>query len=62
MVGLRQVSVASWLLAARAKDFHKIAMFVSAEILDEQKLSDVLERHGLLSKWNNEKRRFSDEN
>jgi hypothetical protein len=52
---------ASWLLAGRAKDFSKIAMFVSAGILDHKKLQDVLERHGLSAKWEKEKWRFTDE-
>ena len=58
----REHLVASWLLAGRAKDFTKIAMFVSAGILNDIKLHDVLQRHGLLSKWNDQKWRFSDEN
>jgi len=53
---------ASWLLAGRAKDFNKIAMFVSAGIMNQRKLQDVLERHGLSSKWIEEKWRFSIEN
>jgi len=48
-------------LAGRAKDFSKIAMFVSAGILDHKKLQDVLERHGLSAKWEKEKWRFTDE-
>ncbi len=53
--------VAMWLLAGRAKDYQKIAMFREAEFLDEARLFDVLERHDLMSKWNKEKWRFADE-
>ncbi len=51
--------VAMWLYAGRAKDYQKIAMFHEAEILDEAKLSGILEKHGLTEKWNKEKWRFS---
>jgi len=53
--------VAMWLLAGRAKDYQKIAMFREAGFLDEAKLFDVLERHDLMSKWNREKWRFADD-
>ncbi|MGI8642095.1 MAG: hypothetical protein ACR2MG_19360 [Pyrinomonadaceae bacterium] len=53
--------VTMWLLAGRAKDYQKIAMFREAEFLDETKLFDVLERHDLMSKWHREKWRFADE-
>lgn len=53
--------VAMWLLAGRAKDYQKIAMFYAANLLDDDKLFDVLERHNLLLKWKKEKWRFSDE-
>ena len=53
--------VAMWLLAGRAKDYQKIAMFREAEFLDEAKLVGILERHALMSKWNKEKWRFADE-
>ena len=50
--------VAMWLLAGRAKDYQKIAVFWDAEILDEKKMFGILEKHGLISKWNKEKWRF----
>ena len=53
--------VAMWLLAGRAKDYQKIAMFREAEFLEEAKLVSILERHDLMSKWNREKWRFADE-
>ncbi len=53
--------VAMWLFAGRAKDYQKIAMFVDAEILDYNKLTEILERHDLLAKWKSEKWRFTDE-
>ena len=53
--------VAMWLFAGRAKDYQKIAMFVEADILDNAKLTKILERHGLLIKWEAEKWRFTDE-
>ncbi len=52
---------AMWLFAGRAKDYQKIAIFWEAEILDEQKMFDILEKHGLISKWNKEKWRFVNE-
>ena len=53
--------VAMWLLAGRAKDYQKIAMFVDANILDIDKLTIILERHDLLIKWEAEKWRFTNE-
>lgn len=53
--------VAMWLFAGRAKDYQKIAMFVDANILDIVKLTDILERHDLLVKWETEKWRFTNE-
>lgn len=53
--------VVMWLLAGRAKDYQKIAMFCEAEFLDETKLFDILERHDLMQKWNKEKWRFTNE-
>jgi predicted nucleotidyltransferase len=40
----REHLVAMWLFAGRIKDFEKISKFCEAEILDETKLFDVLER------------------
>lgn len=53
--------MAMWILAGRAKDYQKIAIFWEAEISDEKKLFDVLTRHDLISKWNKEKWRFINE-
>lgn len=53
--------VAMWLLAGRAKDYQKIAMFCEADFLDKAKLFDILERHDLMAKWSREKWRFADE-
>lgn len=49
---------AMWLLAGRAKDYQKIAMFCEAGLLNETKLFDILARHDLMRKWTKEKRRF----
>lgn len=57
----REHLVASWLLAGRAKDYSKIALFASCDIIDDAKLSNIFERHGLVAKWEKEKWRFGDE-
>ncbi len=57
----REHLVAMWLFAGRIKDYEKIAKFWEAEILDETKLFNILQRHNLTAKWNKEKRRFIDE-
>ncbi|MEJ7622621.1 MAG: hypothetical protein WKF34_01375 [Pyrinomonadaceae bacterium] len=57
----REHLVAMWLLAGRPKDYQKIGMFVDADILDYEKLNNILNRHGLLVKWEAEKWRFSNE-
>lgn len=57
----REHLVAMWLLAGRAKDYQKIAMFVDADLLDTRKLLGILERHELLLKWKKEKWRFTNE-
>ncbi|HRJ89965.1 MAG TPA: hypothetical protein PLN05_04185 [Pyrinomonadaceae bacterium] len=51
--------VAMWLFAGRAKDYQKIAMFVDAGILDNERLANILARHELLVKWESEKWRFT---
>jgi hypothetical protein len=43
--------VAMALKTARAKDFARILQFVEAGALDADKLDPILERHGLLEKW-----------
>ncbi|MEO6050978.1 MAG: hypothetical protein ABIP78_06565 [Pyrinomonadaceae bacterium] len=53
--------IAMWLFAGRAKDYQKIAMFVDANILDNEKLTNILERHDLLLTWESEKWRFMNE-
>jgi hypothetical protein len=53
--------VAMWLDAGRIKDHQKITIFWDADILDKQKLFDILERFGLQDKWEKEKWRFIDE-
>lgn len=53
--------VAMWIFAGRNKDYQKISMFWDAEILDKNRLFDILEKHDLISKWNKEKWRFADE-
>ncbi|MBA2335470.1 MAG: hypothetical protein H0V90_11115 [Blastocatellia bacterium] len=57
----REHLVAMWLFAGRAKDYQKITMFVDADILDHEKLTDILTRHDLLLKWEAEKWRFTGE-
>lgn len=57
----REHLAAMWLLAGRAKDYQKIAMFWETDLLDKRKLFDILERHELLLKWNKERWRFSNE-
>ena len=57
----REHLVAMWLFAARPKDYQKITMFIDADILDHEKLNDILIRHGLLVKWEAEKWRFANE-
>ncbi|MGA3325189.1 MAG: hypothetical protein ABSF45_12010 [Terriglobia bacterium] len=39
------------LRTARAKDFARILQFVEAGVLDSNKLDPILQRHGLLEKW-----------
>lgn len=57
----REHLVAMWLFAGRAKDFEKIGKFWEAKILNETKLSNILQRHDLIAKWHKAKRRFADE-
>jgi hypothetical protein len=57
----KEYLVAMWLFAGRAKDYQKIAAFEDADILDHVKLTDILERHDLLLKWETEKWRFTNE-
>ncbi|MGI8669118.1 MAG: hypothetical protein ACR2J3_04620 [Aridibacter sp.] len=57
----KEYLVAMWIFAGRNKDYQKISMFWDADILDEEKLFAILERHNLISKWNKEKWRFINE-
>lgn len=57
----REHLVAMWLFAGRIKDYQKITVFWEAEILEKQILFEILEKHGLLAKWNKEKWRFINE-
>lgn len=54
----REHLVAMWLFAGRAKDFQKIALFWEADLLNLEKLFDILERFSLRLKWDKEKWRF----
>lgn len=53
--------VAMWLLAGRQKDYQKIAVFTTSGMIDSATLSNILERHDLLVKWETEKWRFTDD-
>lgn len=57
----REHLVTMWLFAGRPKDYQKISMFVDANIIDHEKLDDMLCRHHLLLKWEAEKWRFTNE-
>jgi hypothetical protein len=53
---------AMWILAGRPKDYKKIEMFIEADFLNFDKLTDILTRYNLLEKWKKESWRFmSDE-
>ena len=52
--------VAMWLFAGRLKDYQKIAAFMEAGILDEPRLKMLLNKYGLLLKWEREKWRFAE--
>lgn len=47
-----------WLLAGRAKDFAKIAIFLENDLTNRQHFLDIVERHGLGLKWKKEEYRF----
>lgn len=57
----REHLTAMWLLAGRAKDYQKIALFYEAGLLEMKKLFDILQRHNLLKKWQKEQWRFINE-
>ncbi len=50
--------VAIALQVGRAKDYARIVQFVESGALDDEKVADVLKRHGLLEKWNRFKLRY----
>ncbi len=53
--------IVMWLMAGRAKDYQKIAMFAKSGSVDWKMVEGILERHDLVVKWNKEKWRFIDE-
>jgi hypothetical protein len=57
----REYLVAMWLFAGRAKDYQKIITFLDAEIIEDKKLLEILERNNLSAKWDKEKWRFTNE-
>ena len=54
----REHLVAMWILAGRGKDYAKIEMFLSADLVELEKLFDILNRFDLREKWNKESWRF----
>lgn len=50
--------VAIALNTGRAKDYARILQFLEQQAVDQKKLNEVLQRHGLAGKWNSFKRRF----
>lgn len=48
--------VAIMLLTGRLKDHARIAQFIEHEAVDQKLLADILERHGLIKKWEKLKR------
>jgi len=51
--------VAIMLDTGRPKDYARIASFLEAGSLDMSRLQDILSRHGLDAKWENNRSRFS---
>jgi len=54
--------VAMALQTGRAKDFSRILQFVESGVLDPAKLDAILNRHGLLDKWEQFANKFLKEN
>jgi len=54
--------VAMALQTGRAKDFSRILQFVESGVLDADKLDAILNRHGLLDKWEQFANKFLKEN
>jgi hypothetical protein len=50
--------VAIALNAGRTKDHARILQFIEQQVVDRTKLNDILERHGLKTKWKNFERKF----
>jgi hypothetical protein len=50
--------VAMMLNVGRLKDFARIQMFLSQDAIDPRALEDIIQRHGLNSKWNEFRNRF----
>jgi hypothetical protein len=68
-VQTRVEGVATWVMSAehlvaialrtgRSKDYIRIVQFVDQEAVDRDKLQNVLERHGLTSKWQQFKSKY----
>jgi hypothetical protein len=51
-VMLAEHLVAIMLQTGRPKDFARIHQFLEHNVVDRDRLTDVLERHGLLEQWN----------
>ena len=49
------------LRTGRPKDKIRIVQFIESGVLDETKLNQILERHGLLAKWKNFKHKYMEE-
>ena len=43
--------VAIMLQTGRLKDHARIVQFIEHEVVDQKRLADILERHGLIKKW-----------
>jgi hypothetical protein len=50
--------VAMMLKTGRLKDFARIQMFLSQDVINSEVLNDVLQRHDLTQKWNDFRDRF----
>ncbi len=53
--------VSMWLLAGRARDYQKIAIFLDAGLVDMPDLFNVLDKHNLMTKWERQKWRLIDD-
>ena len=50
--------VAMMLTLGRLKDFARIQMFLSQDVINSEVLEEILQRHGLNGKWNEFRERF----